>query len=79
MSIARKLTITEIEESPGRALQAARQGETVEVTSRGEVVALIGPPRPTGVRWGKPGKPVGLEEPIEAAGGIQDIVQDGRR
>lgn len=42
-SAARRMSIAEFTRAPTTALEQARQGEAVDVTSRGEVVATITP------------------------------------
>ncbi len=75
---ARTYTVTEFEASPGSAMRHAREGETVEITSRGQSVLLLVSPTPA-IRWGNGKKPVGLSPAIEILGDIQDIIADGRR
>lgn len=42
---AQRLSVTQFTQAPSSALDQARRGETVEVTSRGKVVAAIVPAR----------------------------------
>lgn len=91
---ARSYTVTEVQNSSRAAIQRARDGEVVDITVHGKVVARIVPAGgllfeheiPEGptlvepaIRWGVPGAPIGLNPPEPVVGGVQDLIREGRR
>lgn len=76
---ARSYSVKEGEASGGPALRQAREGQSVDITAHGEVVAHLIPASGLIIEWGRPGGSIGLDPPEPVAGGVQDLIREGRR
>ncbi len=77
--MGRPIRVSELSGPMAAAVRRARQGERVAITSRGEPVALVVPVDDDDlIRWG-PGKPLPRRDPVPIKGGLQDLIQEGRR